>query len=66
MGAVVLRSIEDLRRYNRELAARRVEDDPVVRKLLFAKQVTWLAMLEGSFLCYHLADRLQEALYILG
>lgn len=66
MGSVVLRSIEDLRNYSQSVAARRVEDDPVVRAFQSAKRLAWLAMLVGAFLCYHLIDRMREALGLLG
>ena len=62
---VELRSRADLRRYTQELAARRVEDDPVVRNWILAKQTTWLSMLNGAYLCYYLMESLHEALSIL-
>jgi hypothetical protein len=65
MTASEAKSIEDLRRYNRELAARRIEDDPVVRKLQVAKRITWMISLAGAFLFYYLIDKMQEALSIL-
>jgi hypothetical protein len=65
MESVALRSIEDLRRYSLALASRNVADDPVVRALQSARQLTWFGMLCGSFLCYHLMDKLLEALLML-
>lgn len=66
MTASEAKSIEDLRRYNQELAARRVEDDPVVRRLHMAKRIVWMISLAGAFLFYYLIDKMQEALSILG
>ena len=63
--SVALKSIEDLRQYGLALASRDVTDEPTVRVLQSAKQLTWLAMLSGSFLCYHLMDKLLEALLML-
>ena len=65
MTTVELNSIEDLHRYCQDLAARKVEDDPVVRKLQSAKQATWLFVMTCAFLFYYLIDRMQEALSIL-
>jgi len=62
---VELRSLADLQSYTQELAARRVEDDPVVRNWILAKQTTWLSMLTGAYLCFYLMDSLHEALSIL-
>ena len=59
-------SVEALRRYNSELAARRVEDDPVVQRLQVAKRIIWMITLAGAFLFYYLIDKMQEALSILG
>jgi hypothetical protein len=58
--------VEALRRYNRDLAERRVEDDPVVRGLQVAKRIVWMITLAGAFLFYYLIDKMQEALSILG
>lgn len=65
MATAQLRSLEDLHRYSQALASRRVEDDPVVRKLHTAKQAAWLFLLTCSFLFYYLVDKMQEALAIL-
>ena len=61
-----LKSIEDLHKQCQELAARRVDDDPVVRKWRAAKRITWMVLLAGAFLFYHLIEKLYEALAILG
>jgi hypothetical protein len=58
-------SLEALHQHTRELANRRVENDPAVRKLLTAKQAAWLFLLACSFLLYYLIDKMQEALAIL-
>jgi hypothetical protein len=60
-----LRTVADLHRYTQELAARRAEDDPLVQALVLAKQTTWLFLLTGAFLCFHLLDRLNEAIGML-
>ena len=65
MNASETKSIDDLRRYNQELAARRVEDHPVVRRLHVAKRIVWMVTLAGAFLFYYLIDKMQEALSIL-
>lgn len=65
MSLAELRSLEDLHRYCRELAARNVEDDPRLRKLQVAKRIAWFVMLAVSFLFYYLLDKLQEALSLL-
>lgn len=65
MNAGEAKLIEHVRRYNQELAARRVEDDPVVRKLHVAKRITWMISLASAFLFYYLIDKMQEALSIL-
>jgi len=65
MESVALKSIDDLRQYSLALSARNVADEPLVRTLQSAKQLTWFAMLCGSFLCYHLMDKLLEALLML-
>jgi hypothetical protein len=65
MTTAQLRSMEDLHRYSQALASRRVEDDPAVRKLHTAKQVTWLFLLTCSFIVYYLIDKMQAALGML-
>jgi hypothetical protein len=65
MNASEAKLIEHVRTYSRELAARRVEDDSVVRKLHVAKRITWMISLACAFLFYYLIDKMQEALSIL-
>jgi hypothetical protein len=65
MNTSEAKSIDDLRRYTRELATRRIEDDPVVRRLHVAKRIVWMVTLAGAFLFYYLIDKMQEALSIL-
>lgn len=60
-----LRSLADLHSYTQELAARRVEDDPIVQKLHVAKRITWMFLLSGSFLFFYLIDKLNEAVNML-
>lgn len=57
--------LADLQKYNRELAAKKVEEDPVVRRLQIAKRITWMILLAGAFLFFYLMDKLNEALSIL-
>ena len=66
MAASEAKSIKDLRRYNQELAVRRVEDDPVVRRLHVAKRIVWMLSLAGAFLFYYLIDKMHEAISILN
>jgi len=63
-GADVM-SLADLQKYSQELAAKQVEEDPVVRKLRIAKRITWMILLAGSFLAFYLMDKLNEALSML-
>jgi hypothetical protein len=65
MTAVQLKSLEDLHGYVQEVAARRPEDNPNVRKLQKAKQAVWLTLLAGTFLLYYLIDKMGEALSLL-
>ncbi len=65
MSAIQLKSLANLHRYNEELAARRVEDDPFLQKLYVAKRITWMFLMSGSFLFYYLLDKMNEALSIL-
>lgn len=65
MDAGEAKLIEHVRRHNQELAARRVEDDPVVKRLHVAKRIVWMISLAGAFLFYYLIDKMQEALSIL-
>lgn len=65
MTAAELKLIEELHRHTEGLASRRVEDDPVVRKLRIAKRITWIFLLAGSFLFYYLLEKMEEALTLL-
>jgi hypothetical protein len=65
MGESGFRSIDELRRYNRALAQKRVEDDPVTRAWYTAKRVTWMLVLAASFLIYYLLLKMLEALSLL-
>ena len=65
MTTGAMKSLADLQRHSRDLAARRPEDDPRVRRLQSLKQATWLALLLLSFVGYHLLDRMSEALSIM-
>lgn len=65
MTVAELKLIEELHRHTEELASRRVEDDPVVRKLRVAKRIIWMILIAGAFLFYYLMDKMQEALAIL-
>jgi len=58
-------SLAELRKYNQELANKKVEDDPVVRKLHVAKRITWMILVAGSFLFFYLIDKMSEAIAIL-
>jgi hypothetical protein len=66
MTASEANTIEARRRHHQELAARRVEDDPVVRRWHVAKRIVWMIALAAAFLFYYLIDKLREALTILG
>lgn len=66
MTAMEIRSIEDLRKYSQDLAARRVEDDAVVQRWHVAKRIVWMISLAGAFLFYYLMDKMHEAISILG
>jgi len=65
MSETELKSLVDLHRYCQELASRKVEDDPLTRKLQAAKRIVWLLLLAGAFLFYYLLDKLQAALSLL-
>jgi hypothetical protein len=65
MGQVEIKSLEELKSYTRELAGKKAEDDPVVRKLHVAKRITWAVLLAASFLAFYLMDKLGEALSML-
>lgn len=65
MTAGQLKSIDALHRHKQELAARRVEDDPVTKRLQVAKRIVWMILLSGSFLFYYLLDKFSEAISML-
>jgi len=65
MTAAQIKSLADLHKHSKELGTRRVEDDPVFRKLQVAKRITWMCLLAAGFLFYYLMDKMQEALAIL-
>jgi len=62
-----LKSLDDARRYNQDLAAqvRRAEDDLPPRWARLAKWITLIILLGGAFLIYYLLDRMQEAVSLL-
>ena len=57
--------VEDLKSYNQELASRKPEDDPRVKRLQTAKRITWMVLLAAAFLAFYLLDKLSEALNLL-
>lgn len=65
VGQPDLKSIEDLKSYNQELAARKAEDNPAVQRMYIVKRITWVLLLAASFLAFYLLDRLSEALNLL-
>ena len=65
VGQADLKSVEDLKSYNRQLAAKKAEDNPAVQRLRVAKRITWVLLLAASFLAFYLLDKLSEALSIL-
>jgi hypothetical protein len=62
-----LKSLDDARRYNQELAARvrRAEDDLPPRWARLAKWITLVILLGGAFLIYYLLDTMQQAVSVL-
>ncbi len=58
-------SVENLKSYNQELAARKPEDNPAVQRMRVAKRITWVLLLAASFLAFYLLDKLSEAISIL-
>jgi hypothetical protein len=60
-----LKSVEDLKSYNQELAARKVEDNPAIQRMYVVKRITWVLLLAASFLAFYLMDKLSEALDLL-
>jgi hypothetical protein len=65
MGQVELKSLEELKSYNQELAGKKPEDNPAVQKLYAAKRITWVLLVAASFLAFYLMDKLSEALSLL-
>jgi hypothetical protein len=65
VGQADLKSVEDLKSYNEELAARKPEDNPAVQRMQVAKRITWALLLAASFLAFYLMDKLSEALDLL-
>jgi hypothetical protein len=65
MGQADLKSVEDLKSYTQELASKKAEDNPAVRRMQVAKRITWVLLLAASFLAFYLMDKLSEALSIL-
>jgi hypothetical protein len=65
MGQADLKSVEDLKSYNQELAAKKPEDNPTVQRMHVAKRITWALLLAASFLAFYLMDKLSEALDLL-
>jgi hypothetical protein len=65
MGQVELKSLEELKSYNQELAGKKAADNPAVQKMHIAKRITWALLLAASFLAFYLMDKLSEALSIL-
>ena len=62
---VQLKSLDNLHQHNQEPVERRVEDDPLTKKLQVAKRIVWMCLLSGSFLFYYLLDKIGEAISIL-
>ena len=58
-------SPDDLRRHFQQLAPRREEGDPVLRRWHVAKRITWMLLLAATFLLYYLVSKLLEALTLL-
>jgi hypothetical protein len=65
VGQADLKSVEDLKSYNQELAGKKVEDNPAVQRMRVAKRITWMLLLAASFLAFYLMDKLSEALNLL-
>jgi hypothetical protein len=60
-----LKSPDEVRRYNQELAARRAEDDLPPRWTQIAKRITLIILLGGAILIYYLLETMQEAVSLL-
>ena len=65
VGQADLKSVEDLKNYNRELAGKKPEDNSAVQRMHVAKRITWVLLLAASFLAFYLMDKLSEALNLL-
>ncbi len=67
MSQTELKSLDDARRYNQELAAqvRRAEDELPPRWAQIAKRITLVILLAGAFLIYYLLDTMQQAVSLL-
>ena len=67
MSQTELKSLDDARQYNQELAAqaRRAEDDLPPRWARTAKRIILVILLAGAFLIYYLLDKMQEAMSLL-
>lgn len=65
MSQTELKSLDDVRRHNQELASRRPEDDRVMHWAQVAKRITWMILLAAAFLIYYLLDKMQEAVSLL-
>lgn len=67
MSQTEIKSPDDARRYNQELAAqvRRAEDDLPPRWAQIAKRITLVILLAGAILIYYLLDKMQEAVTLL-
>lgn len=60
-SGATLRTREDIDAFLQEYSRRDPNNNPVTQKLLKAKQYTWLLLLVGTFLQYHLIDVMSEA-----
>lgn len=65
MSQTELKSLDEARRYNQELAARHAEDELPPRWAQIAKRITLMLLLAGAFLIYYLLDKMQEAVSLL-
>lgn len=67
MSQTELKSLDDVHRYNQELAARvrRAEDELPPRWAQIAKRITLMVLLGCAILIYYLLDKMQEAISLL-
>ena len=65
MSQTELKSLDEARRYNQELAARRAQDELPPRWAQVAKRITLIILLGGAILAYYLIDKMQEAISLL-